>query len=137
MTTSTDAILAYGFDLGEDRPEFLDGYEDFEDFIVEQARLIMPETDDYKDPAWKAYWQAKREAVAAYPIELITHCSCEYPMYFLAVRGTEIQASRGTPVRLEMNLPPTKEQLRAMQTFCEQRGIEWQMPGWHLFSYWN
>jgi hypothetical protein len=141
MKTSTDAIIAYGFDLGEDRPEFLEGYEDFEDFIVAHTEIIEPQQPSHISPEagshWRAYREARRQAVESFPVELIIHCSNDYRMYFLAVRGTAIRAKRGTPIKLGVTFAPTKNEIRAMQEFCEKYGIEWQMPGWHLFSYWG
>lgn len=131
MGTSTDAIVAFGFNLGEEWPESLrvedEDSPDFEDWIADQLGLGEWQED--------GYWERKREAVAAFPVDIITHCSCDYPEYFIAVRGTEQRAHRGYPVRLEIPEIDTAK-IAALRQFCQQHGIEWEEPVWHAFSMW-
>lgn len=151
MGVSTDAILAFGFNIADEDempeklaaaghdPEEYDGYFDFDLVVAREVGLTEP-TGPYESnkELYSAYFEAKRKAAAAYPLDVIAHCSGECPMRFLAVRGTEVNASRGNPVRLTDYFPLiTVEQIRAMRDFCERYEIEWQEPGWHLFSMWN
>ena len=142
MGQSTNAILAFGFDLGEPSEELLkafgtdpdnDSSIDFEQWIETQAGLVYPAGGT--DKAYRAYRKARDAAAAACPVDLITHCSGDYPMYFLAVRGTEMTAHRGDPtaVTIEAVAP---EKIQAMRELCEKHGIEWKEPGWHIFSMW-
>lgn len=140
MGQSTDGILAYGFDLGieEEKPEWLGEHDDLEDLTAADAGLTEPATENYKDPAWSAYWAAKRATEAACPIELVSHCSGKYPMYIMAVRGSVKTAKRGYPETLtadDLTVPP--EKVAAAKAWCEAHGIEWQEAKWILASMWN
>jgi hypothetical protein len=148
MSTSTDAIMAFGFDLGEELPEGLmtsielsDGEEhetfEWDEFVANQLLpdLAEPAHDDYNKD-WPKYWQKRRKAVEAFPLDMIMHCSLECPMWFLAIRGTEQRVNRGyvEPVK---QVAVTGEQIAALKAFCEKYGIEWQEPAWHIMSYWG
>lgn len=41
---------------------------------------------------------AERDALASVDFELIEHCSCDYPMYILALKGVHWWANRGSAV---------------------------------------
>lgn len=146
---STNAILAFGFDLGVEGAEelaelFMPGVDteedesfEFDEWIATQAGVVYPEEHSGIDsPEFEDYSTKREAAIAACPVEVITHCSYDYPMYFLALRGTKISASRGYPVAITTPTP-TAEQIAAMRAFCEQHGIEWQEPSWHIFSLWG
>jgi len=148
MGVSTDAILAFGFDLGadEDQPlaarfgeeESDDGESfDFEDWVARRAGAVYPEGHSGIDSdEYKAYSAKRDAAFAACPVEMVMHCSYDYPMYFLALRGSKTRAWRGTPSAVNPT-PPSDAQVTAMQAFCAEHGIEWQQPGWHIFSMWG
>lgn len=143
MGVSTDAILAFGFDLGleDEKPAFLqiegdDAPEDFDDFIGREAGIVYPHGSGYPSPEYTAYSVAKKAALDACPVELIAHCSHEYPMYFLAVRGTETKAWRGSPQKVE-TLAIDDAKVQAMREWCVAHGVEWQEPAWHIFSMWG
>jgi hypothetical protein len=133
MGQSTNAILAFGFDLGEfeDLPQSLqiameeDGDFEWDKFLYEDYG-IEP-IDDY----------VKQEAaLKQVPIEVIYHCSNSYPMYFLSVRGTKQTALRGYPkaVTKMLTVPDAHQALR---DFCTKHSITYQEPAWHIFSYWS
>lgn len=131
MGVSTDAIVAFGFNLGEELPESLlatlDADEeswDFEYWVA--ARLGVADLE----------WPERRKAVDAFPFEIITHCSYDYPMYFLAASDTTQRARRGYPEALAMK-EASPEQVQAMRDFCGEFEIEWEDPRWHLFSLWG
>lgn len=136
MGVSTDAILAFGFDLGDDLPgklgEYLasyeDGYFDFEEFIATTCGVGPDE--------WEKYTAAKTAALENCGAEITTHCSHDYPSYFLHVPGAKQRARRGDPKKVE--LPQIgAEQIDALRAFCDLNGIDWQEPAWHIFSYWG
>lgn len=137
MGQSTDAFMAFGFDLGEELPEsFTSGEEDgFEadEFLLRDYDAGIP---DWTPGAGPDYWHEKDEALAKLPVDIITHCSGEYPMYFLVVRGTSRRATRGTPVAAHQ-YQIRADEIVALRTFCEKHGIEWREPRWHIFSMWN
>lgn len=146
MGVSTDAILAFGFDLGDEDDGTLaerfsaeeDGDDfDFDDWIAKQAGAIYPAGHAGIDsPEYVSYSEKRNAALAACPVEVITHCSYDYPMHFLALRGTEARAWRGHPRSVQTE-PPQPERISAMRAFCEEHGIEWQEPQWHIFSMWG
>jgi hypothetical protein len=142
MGVSTDALMAFGFDLGEELPESFTAYlgddengEGFEadEFLLRDYDAGIPEWTPDGPPD---YWHKRSEALGKLPVEIIAHCSGEYPMYFLAVRGTECQARRGYPSEAVQRDIALRE-IGAMRAFCEKHGIEWQEPRWHIFSMWN
>lgn len=74
---------------------------------------------------------AEKEA----PIELISHCSHEVPMYIVALKGTTITAKRGYPQELILpTIDPVKIEVAA--AFCRANAIlPFENPGWLLCSY--
>jgi hypothetical protein len=142
MGVSTDAILAFGFDLGEELPEALlevlaeDSYFTFEDFVLKLAGLVAPDYDKIGLPEWDDYRSAKSKAITEFPVEIVRHCSGSCPMYFLSVNGTQQSARRGYPQDVKL-VDISEEQLARLKEFCERFGIEWQEPSWQLFSYWD
>ena len=149
MGQSTDAILAFGFDLGEELPDRLleaggsyedegaDGFE-WQKVAASLAGLAPPaeEWSEETKAQWREHWAACRAAEAAHPLTIIDHCSGDYPMRFLAVNGTCQRASRGNPHAIE--IPPIDpSSIEALRSFCETFGIEWREPKWHIFSMWN
>ncbi len=143
MGQSTNAIIAFGFDLGEELPEHLQDLMDQRDGDIEEVMAFdsgMPiaDIDSYFDYA--SYKQAKEDALKQVHIDLIRHCSGEYPMYFLAARGSDRTAYRGSPTALEsfdLDTSTFTPAVDAMRSFCERHGIEWQGAKWHIFSMWN
>ncbi len=132
MGTSTDGILAYGVDLPEyegcdysDLPWAEDGDDEFGDTI---ARLAGGR--QYPEEGWL---DDKRKAAEACGLELVFHCSYDYPMYILAVRGTEHTASRGYPTEIKELPTPDATKLRE---WCKKYEIECD-PKWLLCSLWG
>jgi hypothetical protein len=149
MGVSTDAILAFGFDLGDPNDQSLasrfgaeeeaeDGESfEFEEWIAAQAGAIYPAGHSgIHSQEYEAYAAKRDAAIAACPVEIITHCSFDYPMHFLAVRGTKTRAYRGTPQPVVAGQIP-EEQIASMRSFCDLHGIQWQEPKWHIFSLWG
>ena len=138
MSQSTDGILAFGFDLGieDEQPlEHLLGedFDDLDDFLASEAGIPPWNHDSPED-----YWNQKNAALAASPVELVSHCSGEYPMYILAVRGTYKNASRGYPEVLTPDyFTVPQEKINAARKWCEDHKVEWQEPSWILASMWN
>lgn len=135
MGTSTDGILAYGVALhdydecGIEELPFMEGHDDFDDLIAQLAGL-----PEYGEEGHS--WDKKREAVEAFPLELVRHCSGDYPNWILAVRGTVKTARRGYPVALNGSLPTIpKEGITALNEWCEKYGIE-KVWDWYLCSDW-
>ena len=144
MGQSTNAYLAFGIDLGDNDeiewPAALQGddggeYPDLDSYIAEKAGLKKPPHADYAKPEWGAYFTAKREAVEAFPFDLMQHCSGNYPMWVLGFRDTRQSAYRGdTTVVTMREIKP--EEIAALKAFCGELGLPWSEPDWRIFSLW-
>lgn len=132
MGVSTDGILVFGIDLGEEELEFLHDFEnDFDEFLHSLSGL-----PDYGEPGHD--YVKDRDFVNSYPVDLVWHCSYQYPMYILAIRGTETTAARGYPQKIDpSSLVVANEKIEFLKKFCETYGIEWQEPKWYLCSMWG
>lgn len=130
MGVSTDGILVFGIELGEELPEFL---EDFYDIWWDFTDSISGVAED--DPK---RCEKRRDFRDNFPVELVSHCSYEYPMYILAVKGTKITASRGSPKVIDpTSLVVSPEKIEKLRKFCEEYRIEWEEPEWYLCSMWG
>lgn len=143
MGQSTDALMAFGFDLGEDEElpeafrESMRG-EDGDDFDPDVA---LPRDYGFDVPqfstviSYKKYAAARDAALAQIPVDIVAHCSGEYTMRFLCVRGTSVKARRGYPSEAPQRTIAPSE-IDALRAFCDKHGIEWQEPRWYIFSMW-
>jgi len=114
MGVSTDAILCWGVDLGDEFPV---------------DRLTMEEFRMEGDP--EAYVSHFCEGVV-----LEIHCSYSHPMYILAVDGARFYAWRGDPVAVE--LPVVGEDWQdKLDAALLKLGLETQKGAWLLFSLWG
>lgn len=146
MGQSTDALLMYGFEIGdsEDGPMFWEDEPDEDDapewetFVA--AKLGVPHPGDYSEdklPEFQVYWEAKRQVIAELGVEIERHCSGDYPIYVLTVKDSVSRAWRGDAKTfdvLPIAEPDWDQQLRS---FCELVGIEPKKPTWLLASYWG
>jgi len=119
MGQSTDAILVYGVDLGEELPDSLSFDEDSH--------------DEKSNPVGYAFWMGK----AVDGVELVSHCSDRCPMYILAAAASETRAWRGDPKLItELKVDPAWD--AALDAFADANGIELpKRPGWLLASWWS
>lgn len=155
MTTSTNGQLCYGI-------FFEDGYEfpwDSEKYDGDLESWWLYEVCKYQDPfvlynskgdyidgrkppdeKETEYYNARHEFKDAHPcpVELVNYCSCDYPMYILAVSDQVKFANRGYPQEI------TQEDLTALvcgldilTQFCQEHGIETdEEPKLWLSSLW-
>ncbi len=149
MGVSTDGILCFGFNITEEeeQPEFLENVvsrwgedeADFEDLIYNEAG-ILPPFEDETDEQQIARWALQNEAEAAYPVDLVRHCSGDYTMFILVPRDApNFSASRGFPLSIDpvaISDAITPELLGKFQSWCEAHDVEWQEPEWLLCSMW-
>ncbi len=150
MGVSTNGQLSYGVLLEEgvelpwDQDEedidgwwlnILDYKPPFEAYTDEGERL--PEMTDEKI---SEYFAHRRKFIEEnpLPVTVVNVCSCDYPMYMLAVPGKEYSAHRGYPEEInpdDMKVNPLDT--KRLLEFCEQYGIEFEKgPGWFLSSLW-
>lgn len=132
MGVSTDGILVFGIDLGEEVPEFLEDFvSDFDSFLSSISGLpgYGEAGHDFKKD------QGFRDS---HPVDMTWYCSYDYPMFILTVRGTETRVSRGDAEEINPdNLKVSEEKIAALKAFCEEYDIEWQEPKWLLVSMWG
>ena len=146
MGQSTNGILFYGINLGENGDEFTfddeaEHYElDFETIYAAKHGLLEPE-GDYDDlltrPLFKAYWDKKSSLLKSCPCEIDTYGSSDYPLYFVAVKAGKYLVHRGYTTEIPDGLtakPEWKEQIKA---YCELMGLPYSDPKWLLVSYWG
>ena len=155
MGQSTDAQLCYGiaFEEGTEFPWTDDKYDnDIDDWWLEVQGYkptveIYDEEGDFinrvnpGDDVVNAYYNERaefRRTMKPLPVELVTHCSCDYPMHILAVKGTLVTASRGYAEEIDVNnLGVYQEDKDALLKFCGDYGIEYETgPRWWLSSLW-
>lgn len=134
MGVSTDGILVFGIDLIDyegckyfDLPFADPDDDDFEHTIARLAGC--------KQYPEEGYYQEQRAAYDAQPLALVHHCSCDYPMYILALKGTETTAPRGYPAQIEALDTGDHTDTQALLEFARKYGIEGE-PKWLLCSMW-
>ena len=85
------------------------------------------------------YYAEKREFEKTIPdcsVCLVNCCSCDYPMYILALKDSCLCARRGYPE--SFNPEQLKIKTKVLLDFCEKYGIEHENePKWYLSSYWG
>lgn len=155
MGQSTDAILCFGIAFEE---EFEFPWSEEEDSDHESwwlkvngysCPLFNPFTEegdfkpgiDREDPRIGEFFGHKRNWLRdhPFPVDVVHHCSGDYPMYILAVLGTEIYAHRGYPQSVDPEDFVIPEGGReTLLGFCEKYGIATVGgPKWWLCSYWG
>lgn len=147
--TSTDAKLAYGFELPKDisleiNPEEI-GYEDEfgpEDIgeiwgqIYAARHGLPPSKKPYEEIAYKKY-ASKRDVIEkASGIEIIHHCSNEHTMYIVAIADSVVTAWRGYPKKISsLEIGPNWDE--QIESFCKIMKLKYKKPHWLLCSYWG
>lgn len=156
MGTSTDAVLAYGYDLcGEpwkirEADEYgelaLDWYdeEDDEDFPAQAMRRLLNAsgfTETWETRTGDGYFTREEEAKARVGVEFETYCKDDYPLFVMAVHV--ITVSRGDSEILDlpalMAAPAEHGWDDKLRAACEALAISptQEKPGWVLVSYWG
>jgi hypothetical protein len=146
MGQSTDAKIFFGFPIegGEDGTAFWENpgaeAKDWEEFVAAKLGVKSP-TAEYSEetkPAYHAYWDAKREAIAKLDVEVVEHCSGDHPLYALAVKTTYTRVCRGDIETFQPDHFYWKEEwFTKLRAFCELVGLEYKEPAWCVCSYWN
>ncbi len=184
MGVSTDGILVFGVDIGEDQegmpwtsqleeetddevedPEETEG-EDFEGFVYQLAGVPSMASLWEEYYAWEKQWKTgdyvhdsealdtyhrlnpewdrklseiyalRHKALEECPVELIYHCSLDYPMYILGLKGHVHRARRGYPEVVE-SLEVDPVMLARAQEYCKMAKIPFESPRWLLASLWG
>ncbi len=138
MGVSTDAIHAYGFDLGDEYDLGINFEEDrgvidtLNDMLLERNGLY-----EKWEPNMEGYWQRRDDSLDSLGVEIILHCSYDAPMIFIAARGSTSVASRGYPQWIEsLNVDPTWD-AKIYKALADLRIEVDSAPAWQLFSMWG
>lgn len=150
MGTSTDGILAYGFDLGEDygfdwddetpRPEWIESDEEeaAESVLLAANGFTEPEPDFYADrEGWLSWTHRRDDAKKQLGVELVMHCSDSCTMWILAARHFENR--RGYPVDIpNLDLPDNADERLAWAIdVLGLKKFKGQQAKWLLASWWG
>jgi len=128
----TDAYVFYGFD-------FFDG----EGGLGERPTWgFEPEFNDDEDPISWADWSRAdklseeiKTRIADLHIRIDSHCSCDYPIYFICTEESFMRANRGYPKTLQLATGPTAT--KRIKEACALLDIHYEEPRWWLASYWG
>ena len=157
MGTSTDAILAYGYDLGGPEDEWR--VEQLNDDGELQLDWFNPEADDadfveaaagqlltaagFTETDYKAagYFARKRTAQERIGVEFNSYCSGDYPLFLIATK--RITVARGHIAQLDLAALAAEvktngwdDKLHAALTVLGLTPKQ-DKPGWLLCSYWG
>lgn len=144
MSTSTDAILFYGFLIDEEKDPY------------EHEMLTEPASGDL-DEIWATKFKLYDEGSsgedysfekisshqAKYPVEIVMHCSSDSPMYAVAIKNTKTEANRGYARIINICAPDALNEPcydSQLQQFCVDFGLrvrEASEMNWYLVSYWG
>jgi hypothetical protein len=159
MGVSTDAILAYGYDLGGDEDgwkvreaarygeldlDWLDEEDEDSDGFGEQAMARIRAAAGFTETDWQAegYFDRKHEAEAAAGVEIETYCSDEAPMYLLAAtvhtvaRGYIKDAAALIAAADDATRREWDAKLAAAVAALGLTPVQ-EQPSWLLCSYWG
>jgi hypothetical protein len=156
MTTSTDAILAYGYNLGGDEDTWqvreageygelpaLD-WLDEDDFQAAAERRLLAEVAGFTEE-WQAgvdgYFERRRAAEARLGVQFETYCSGSYPMFILAAHVTTVRRGACEEVDpLDLQQRPEQQAWDAkLDAAVKALGLTptQERPRWLLCSYWG
>ena len=121
MGVSNDGIVVFGFDLGGTMPEFLEEFGDMDSYLTETMSI------------GNIGYPERLKLLNTCPADIVWHNSYDYPCYIMAVRGTEISASRGCPETVYPDrLVVSAERIEAFRIWCEENSVPYTEPAWLL-----
>lgn len=135
MGQSTDAILAYGYDLNA-----LNEYSeiDFEELIPKAIQDEIAQVEGHYDLVGSIPDFLRMHECSG--VDIVTHCSCDYSMHILGFQMA--RAWRGDVRRLDLNAllldVVTQDSEEKVKRAADVLGIDvkYQTPGWLLVSMW-
>lgn len=160
MGVSTDAILAYGFPIGDDDGvwDALPWWEAWQEaasaadsddtylpeaFITRMLPLVgfnQPEPQ-YPSEAWEAWhtakWAARRVVDNELKLEIVEHCAERARMYLLSC--STIRVRRGAIRKVTVDdLAVDPDWERRLRLGLQALELEWPGdPAWQLVSWWS
>ncbi len=163
MSSSSDAFISFGYDIGEneDAPWVYD-YDvnlltcEFDDGDIDgwwwSINKFVPTLEIYDEEGnrlpnitseqTKKYWSERDEfkKLNPMPFKCTDTCSSECSMYILSVPGSQIWAQRGSPAQFNPeDLKVDEEKLKVFNEFVEKYfpQLMSQEPKWYLSSYYG
>jgi hypothetical protein len=153
---STDAIICYGIPVKEDvKLPWNDdnGQGDIEDWWLYTAMKFCHTFDPY-DKEGNRLEGTTDDMISAYhaeadkfledhpcPVELIWHCSYDYPMFIIALPGSLVTSCRGDVTKIDPDMiakAPFYQGTAALHDFIYTHKIPTDGKiGWHLVSMWG
>lgn len=140
MGTSTNGMLAYGYDLGEEfgfedtaEPDWYDETDGWQE-SAEKALLAahgFTETDWRVDGYFARLEAAKKEM----GVEFDVYCSGDYPLYLIAAKVQTVYRGDADPV--DMTLPDNADERIAWALGVLGVKPKADKPQWLLASYWG
>jgi len=157
MGTSTNGVLAYGYDLnngdgwliqevgeyGEPRLDWYDDSEEAEGFVTQATEKLLADVAGFTETDWRidGYFDRKREAERLLGVEFEHYCHSEYPMYVLAAHVITVHRGDSKLLYLdELAADPERKGWNAkLAAAVAALGITPKQtePGWILCSYWG
>lgn len=154
MGQSTNAMLAYGYDLGGEEGWKLQGLGEYgelpelpwldDDFQSAAERRLLAELAGFTE-TWSSdndgYFTRAREAKARLGVEFDTHCSGDYPMFLLATKV--ITVYRGSVEEIDMAALAVEPEMNGwdekLRAALDALGItpQQERARWLLCSYWG
>jgi hypothetical protein len=153
MGVSTDGILCYGVEVEEESElPWKDG--DIGDWWIKDVKGWKPSIEIYtpegeyineKRPDDKLVDQYYDERSAfkeknPCPVEIVVHCSYDYPMYIIAIPRTVTSASRGYVEEIKpLEMIIKNGEREALMEFCKTYNVSItdEYPKWILASLWG
>jgi len=137
MSISSDAILFFGIIPDADMlPADVDLFKLADDFTV-LCSPPKPTSEDLNDAAWAA-WRKKNAEFKRLGVGVTCgiFCSSSDPITYIALEALCYVAFRGSVVTINpAKMEPTAKQIASLREFCDEAGVQWTEPGWHMVSY--
>lgn len=117
MGTSAEAILVWGFDLGDE--------SELDSEVYDKIQLS-------RDEEWSE-WEALEKKTGA---SLIHYCVADYPCWIVGVTDTKVLAFEGSPQEIKSLEVPAGAQ-ESLDAIARALGIEPHSGTWLLAAYWG
>lgn len=138
MGISTYGQICFGVQPKDDSELPWDNEDD--EFDLEYWWLRVrgcPEREEGQ--GWKEWFDQKEAWLSKHPcpVSAVNTCSCDYPVWVLAVPRTAKASCRGYPKEISHeDLTVTPEEVEALEAFCTAFNIDYDgEPRWLLSSY--
>lgn len=137
MGQSATATLFYGYLIDEEDP-FLEDFDMEEwDELYAEKKGVAPPSDEYSsgsESLYRAYWKDCNTLIDDEVCTIETHCSTDYPMYYVAIKESMISAGRGLP-SVVSDLEVDGMWAHDLVIFSEVLDLPFAPSQWYLVSY--